>query len=289
LLRVAEFFGAGAVFFLFTAIIQALDHDRLEALRQGYERPKIRSGSLLAAVRKLGVKVSQAPVARDLLLADGIERQLHLAGYSLSAQEWFGVWMLSLGFSVFLGLSLWGSGRLPLFLACVFPILGFTIPRAILSAKSGRVLLETGIEFIGFTEKFSLMVGGAGMSIIDGFKACAADTFLGREIDVLVEDFQNGLPLENALDAFAGKIGLPEADTFVRAIKGALRYGPGRLPEVLGNLVDDMRRARESKVEMIARTMENKVILPVVGTVMPVIFLLIIGPFAVIVMRMLMG
>ena len=285
-LKIAAVFFAAAVFFIFAAIVHAYNYNPVEALVEGYQKPKLRGrGNLRLSARKLGFIVSQVPVARDLVTSERIERQLYLAGYNFSVQEWFGVWMLSVVLGSFFGIAMWGAGGVPLFMSCLFPLLGILIPKALLDERSKRTLVEMEIEFIGVIEKVSLMCG-SGLSIIGAFNSCSSDTLLGREIGVLVQDVNHGKPLEKAIDAFSQKVVLPEVDVFARGMKNAQQYGTDRLPDILQKLVEDIRHARESKVEGIARKMESKLIFPIVGSVLPAVFLIVIGPIAVILLRL---
>jgi tight adherence protein C len=286
LLKIAAVAFAAAVFFLFTAIVQMRNYNPVDALVKGYEQPRLKSRGILQSARNLGTIIARAPVMRDLVMTDRIERQLYLAGYGISVQEWFGIWALSAGLGSFFGLVLWGM-RLPVLFALVCPLLGIFIPKALLDGRSARVLLAAGIEFISFIEKTSLLCG-AGVAITAAFKSCISDTFLGREIGIMEQDIDNGKPLEMGIDSFAKNTGLPEAEALAMAVKNAMQYGQGRLPGALKKLVEDIRHTRESRVEEISRKMESKLILPVVGSIMPAVFLAVIGPIAVIMLHALM-
>lgn len=254
------------------------------AILEGFERQKGDREIALTVVRKLGNLVARIPLLRDMILFESMERKLHHAGFGISVYEWFGIWALCVAAGGVIFVLLWGGGVIPLLVSAAFPLLGFAMPKAFLDNKATVNKTEMRREFIIVAEKIALYCN-IGVSPERAFRACVSNTFLGREIARLIQEVEMGMTMENALESFAARMDIQEAGDFSRSMANATRFGTEHLSVVMEKFVDDMRHARISKVEEVARKMESKMIIPVVCTVYPAALLILIGPLALIFAR----
>ena len=286
----ALFFLAVAVFLAVLAAGRTMRSNPVAEILEGFGRGKgaVTEGARLGLAR-LGNMVARAPLVRDLVLPDRMEKNLKLAGYRYTVQEWFGIWALSTVGGAALGTAAArlaaGHGRLlPLVLTALLTTTGFFLPKGLLGGKVTRGRAEMEREFIIMAEKVALL-SGAGIPVFKALEACAGGSYLGKEVARTVDDYEKGTPPENALDAFARRVDLPDVEDFVSTLKNALRYGPKELPRTLKRFVADMRHWRESRIDAISRTMENKLLFPVVGTVFPAFAIMVLGPIIIIIAR----
>lgn len=283
-MQVAVFFFAAAAFFLVMAAGEVLQRNPVVEALEGFDRRGAGAGITRRELARLGAAVARVPLVRDLVLAERLERQLRLAGYRYTAQEWLGLTGLCFAACAGLGFFAWTGRFLPLPLAVALPAAGLLVPVLLLKEKAAGNRLEMEREFIVVVEKVALLCG-AGIPLVNSLKACAGGTVLGREIARVVEDCEAGTPVERALDGFLGRVDLPDAEDFVWCLKNALRYGPGSLPGALKNYVGALRHSRESRIEAVARKAEVRLLFPLVFTVLPATALMVLGPFAIMLVR----
>ncbi|MGB9661695.1 MAG: type II secretion system F family protein [Moorellaceae bacterium] len=281
---------AAAIFFAIMGLAGLSSRNPLAETLEEFNRPRI---PIKEKARRLAIKIGdlfrKLPPVRDLLDQETLGNRLRLAGYSFSTEEWLGLWLTAGAGTLLAALLLAWTGLIPPFLALALPLLGFLLPKAMLDHRATQKRRDLTREFMVFVEKTALAVS-AGVPLIAAFRnAASSPGVLGPEIALLLEEYDLGAPLPRALDNFASRLDMPEADDFAAALKNALRHGSSNLPNVLLGYVREMRRARDARIEEIARKMETKIIVPVVLTVFPAAALTVLGPIAISVIKALIG
>jgi tight adherence protein C len=100
---------------------------------------------------------------------------------------------------------------------------------------------------------------------------------LAQEIGRLLQDLRVGVPRAEALDSLIQRTDVPDLRQFVHAVIQAEAYG---LPvsRVLRSQASEQREKRRFRAEERAMKLPIKVVFPLVFCIMPVLFIVVIGP-----------
>jgi tight adherence protein C len=234
----------------------------------------------------LGRSLERASFLRRFVSLESVEKDLRRSGWRFSVQEFLGLWF-GVGFSSLLAAAVLISARPAFFLyALLLLLLGFALPRLLLSQKASEMQKRLEKEFIVFVEKTAICVA-AGVPLLRVLSQQAESSGpLAAEVKLAVEEAAGGR-LDLALERFANRVGTEAARDFAASVGNALRHGSSNLSDILLAQSREIRRAREIKIEEAARKMETKVLIPVVLAVMPAAAVLLLGPLAVGLVRML--
>lgn len=240
-------------------------------------------GSLIGA---LGRSLERASFLRRFVSLEAVEKDLRRSGWRFSLQEFLGLWF-GVGFSSLLAAAVLVSARPALFFfALPLPLLGFALPRFLLSQKASEMQKRIEKEFIVFVEKTAICVA-AGVPLLRVLSQQGEGSGpLAAEVRLAVEEAAGGR-LDLALERFANRVNTEAARDFAASVGNALRHGSSGLSAVLLAQAKEIRRAREMKIEEAARKMETKMLIPVVLAVMPAAAILLLGPLAVGLVRLL--
>jgi tight adherence protein C len=122
----------------------------------------------------------------------------------------------------------------------------------------------------------------------EGAMAKAADNSSGPLADEFVrtlQDIQVGRSRHEAYLDLAERSGFPELRSFIRAVVQADQYGIA-IASVLRTQAKEMRLKRRQKAEEHAMKIPVKVLFPLVMTILPAMFVIILGPPILNVIRM---
>jgi tight adherence protein C len=100
---------------------------------------------------------------------------------------------------------------------------------------------------------------------------------LADEIRRLLQDLRVGVPRTEALDGMLARTDVPELRQFVHAIIQAESYGVP-VSRVLRAQAAEQREKRRFRAEERAMKLPVKVIFPLVFCILPVLFIVVIGP-----------
>lgn len=117
---------------------------------------------------------------------------------------------------------------------------------------------------LGFDQSIAYIVGRMEGDLIDQLK-------------VLLRELSMGTPRHEALVRFSKRCGLQEIDMFVSALNQAEELG-SPLANILETQAEDVRANHKQKTEEEAQKITIKMILPLVFFILPVIFIIILGP-----------
>jgi tight adherence protein C len=262
-------------------IQDALDLDKVSRRRIGVR--------VVKALGRIGDRVAGVPVLRDVINYRATGLQLEMAGLSLSAAEFYGLWAVSIAAGLVLPSladTLLFSHRLPVFIKAVMVLMGAVAPRAFLDSRVNNEQLRFNRDFIRYAEKVLIGVS-SGFDFYQVLKRIKKHPgYLYRQIEIMREEIEALVSVDEALDRFADRLNNNMVYGFVNAIKHNIKYGIS-YGDALMEYVDSLRARRQNMIEAIARQMESKLIIPIVLTVMPAAVVLILVPMAIYIARVL--
>ena len=103
---------------------------------------------------------------------------------------------------------------------------------------------------------------------------------LADEISRLVQDMTLGLSRREAYLALADRTSVDELRGFARAIVQAEEYGVS-IASVVRSQAKEMRLSRKARAEAKAQQVPVKILLPLMSCVLPVLFVIVLGPAVV--------
>jgi len=176
-----------------------------------------------------------------------------------------------------------------LLLMIVFGVLGYFLPELWLRSKINKRQEEIVKAMPDALDLLTICVG-AGL----GFDAAMQkvvekwDNELAFEFGRVLREVQLGKTRREALRDMADRVGVPEMTSFVAAIIQSEQLGVS-LGKVLQIQADNMRVKRRQRAQEAAQKAPVKMLFPLVFLVMPALFLVLLGPAAMIVVQMFVG
>lgn len=226
-------------------------------------------------------------------LIEDTRRRLELAGnpVRLGAAEFFVLQILA-------GLALFGLSHVLLLrapamhrwaLSLAIGGLGFYYPRIWLNqriARRKREILKT------LPDALDLLVvcveAGLGFDAAMQRVAERWDNELGRAFARVLHEIALGRARKDALRDMAARVDLPEMTSFVAAIIQAEQLGTN-IAKVLHIQADQMRLRRRQRAEELARQAPIKMLFPLVFLIFPAMFVVLLGPAVLIVIKQFFG
>ena len=92
-----------------------------------------------------------------------------------------------------------------------------------------------------------------------------------------VQDISLGLPRRDAYDALVKRTDVPELKKFVRAIVQGEEFGVP-VSDIVREQAREMRVSRRLRAEAKANQIPVKMLLPLMSTILPVLFMVVLGP-----------
>lgn len=190
-------------------------------------------------------------------------------------------------FSIFL-LTKSPTGLLLLF-AIFLPILAYFIPDILIHGRGAERQKAIELELPNTLDQMLISVE-AGL----GFESAMARAGqngkgpLAEELVRTLQDLQVGRSRKDAYLSMAERTDVPDLRSFVRAVVQADAYGIG-LAGVLRLQAKQMRVKRRQRAEEKAMKLPVKVLFPLMFCILPVLFIVIIGPAVINVMNNFVG
>lgn len=224
---------------------------------------------------------------------DRIEKRLTVAGRPAAVQTFFAL-ILALGtllpVTVFLLLWSASNGAPPgatLLLVPLAAVFGAALPFVWLSRRARARQLAIWKSLPGAFDLITTCVE-AGLGLDAAFQR-VAEKLQGPftdEVRQMLLEVEMGHPRREALEDLAHRTEVPELLTFVNAVIQAQQLGTN-LGTVLRAQAHQMRVKRSQRAEEAARRMSTKMVFPLVFCMMPSLFIVIIGPVVVSVIKAL--
>lgn len=160
-------------------------------------------------------------------------------------------------------------------------LFGFFIPDGLLDAKVSSRKQAVRAEVAGVTDQLAIMVY-AGLSMDAAIVRCANTNSgpMGEELQRAVQDMRVGVTQRQALANLAERVDIPEINALVAALAQADRLGVP-VSETLRLQAREMRLRQRQAAEEMAMKLPVKILFPMVLCIMPVIFIVLLGPAAI--------
>ncbi len=226
-------------------------------------------------------------------IIENIRRRLELAGnpVRLGAAEFFAVQVLA-------GIGLFGVTHVLLLrapplqrwaLSLAIGGIGFYYPMLWLNqqiARRKKEILKTlpdALDLLVICVEAGLGVDAAMQRVAERW-----NNELGKAFARVLQEIALGRSRKDALRDMAARVDLPEMTTFVAAIIQAEQLGVS-IAKVLHIQADQMRMRRRQRAEELARQAPIKMLFPLVFLIFPAIFVVLLGPALLIVIKQFGG
>lgn len=187
---------------------------------------------------------------------------------------------------VYFGMTAIGLGSLRAIVLALFAGLAMHIgPDALLDNKirkrqeAIRAALPDTIDLMTITVE-----AGLGFDAALDRVARSSEGPLGEELRRTVRDMSLGRSRADALRGWADRVNLPELRSLVSALVQAEQFGI-TMGDVLRSQADELRERRRQRAEEHAQKMPVKILMPLIFLILPALFVVIIGPGALELMR----
>ena len=169
-------------------------------------------------------------------------------------------------------------GALTVVLGIVVTAVAYFLPELLLYSRGQERSTAIGLELADTLDQMTIAVE-AGL----GFEAAMARAGktgtgpLAEELVRTLQDMQMGLSRREAYDRLAVRTDVQDLRRFVRAVVQADTYGIA-IADVLRTQADEMRKKRRQRAEEKAMKIPVKVIFPLMLCILPVLFIVLLGP-----------
>jgi tight adherence protein C len=178
-----------------------------------------------------------------------------------------------------------GLSALPLLIGVVVTVVGYFLPELLLHSRGEERSTKIALELPDTLDQMTIAVE-AGLGF-DSAMARAGKNGKGPLAEELVrtlQDMQVGQSRRQAYDALGNRTDVPDLRKFVRAIVQADKYGVA-IADVLRTQAAEMRIKRRQRAEEKAMQIPVKVIFPLLLCILPVLFIVLLGPAALDIVR----
>jgi len=245
-------------------------------LTPGDVRGLVLAGSRFSRLVKPLLDVLARPARRvtpaGMLAA--IERRLELAGAPWSVER---VLLVKLGGALLAAALVLGSGRGPL-VALGVGVVGYLGPDTVLARRARTRQQEISDALPDMLDQLTICVeSGLGFDAALARISRSGHGPLSMELIRLLQDLRIGVPRADALDQLLGRTDVAELRQFVHAILQADTFGVP-ISRVLRSQAVEQREKRRFRAEERAMKLPVKVIFPLVFCILPVVFIVVLGP-----------
>jgi tight adherence protein C len=172
-------------------------------------------------------------------------------------------------------------GTLALLVGAIVTVVSHFLPELLLHSRAQERSQKIILELADTLDQMTIAVE-AGLGF-DGAMAKAGQNGQGPLAEELVrtlQDMQLGQSRRDAYEALAGRTDVVDLRRFVRAIIQADKYGVA-VADVLRTQAGEMRMKRRQRAEEKAMQIPVKVIFPLMLCILPVLFIVLLGPAAI--------
>jgi tight adherence protein C len=176
-------------------------------------------------------------------------------------------------------------GPLPVLLGIVATVVSYFLPELLLHSRGQERSNKIALELPDTLDQMTIAVE-AGLGF-DSAMARAGENGKGPLAEEMVrtlQDLQVGQSRRQAYDSLGTRTDVPDLRKFVRAIIQADKYGVA-VADVLRTQAAEMRMKRRQRAEQKAMQIPVKVIFPLMLCILPVLFIVLLGPAALDIIR----
>jgi tight adherence protein C len=242
---------------------------------------------LRPAVARFGAALSRSTPAKQR--AD-LDARLQLAGRPANlTPEDFGVFRIigaaaGAVVGLLLGLLLGSPVYLVISLA-VLAILGYYGPVLWLGQKVDGVRQEIQKALPDALDLLVITVdAGLGFDAALDRVAAKYKNALSDRIRQMLREVSLGRPRQEAMDEMGRSSGVDDLHNFVQAVIQSEQFGTG-IGKILRIQTDEMRRKRRQRAQQLGAQATLKMMLPMIGCIFPTLWIILLGPAVLIIMR----
>lgn len=171
-------------------------------------------------------------------------------------------------------------GSLSLLITIAVTVVSYFLPELLLHSRGQKRREQIALELPDTLDQMTIAVE-AGLSFDSAMTRAGTNGkgVLAAELVRTLQDVQVGQSRRQAYEALAVRTGVPDLRKFVRAIIQADVYGVP-VADVLRTQAAEMRRKRRLRAEEKAMQIPVKVIFPLMLCILPVLFIVLLGPAA---------
>lgn len=169
-----------------------------------------------------------------------------------------------------------GAGRF--LMGIVFAAAGILFPGFFLSKAAARRAEKIDMELPHFVDQLALIIeAGMGFDAAVSYLADVSDGPLGEEMRRVLTELRVGESRKSAIRNFAVRVGSDDTMAFANAVLASDQLG-SPLGGILKAQASDLRHRRQIHAEERAQKAPVKMLLPMAIFILPVMFILILGP-----------
>src|SRR2546421_8832914 len=120
--------------------------------------------------------------------------------------------------------------------------------------------------------------------IVTGVQTCALPISLSDLLSKALREVSLGRPRLEALDEMGRNSGVEDLHNFMQAVIQSEQFGTG-IGKILRIQADEMRRKRRQRAQERCAQATLEVMLPMVGCIFPTLWIVLLGPAVLILMR----
>lgn len=178
-----------------------------------------------------------------------------------------------------------GNGMILLIVVVMVPV-GYYLPELLLYSRGIERQKAIGLELADTLDQMMIAVE-AGL----GFESAMARAGhngkgpLAEELVRTLQEMRVGIPRRDAYLALEQRTDVPDLRQFTRAVIQADAYGIS-IATVLRTQANEMRTKRRQRAEEAAQKIPTKILIPLMLFILPVLFLTVLGPTVLNVLKM---
>jgi tight adherence protein C len=173
--------------------------------------------------------------------------------------------------------------------AAVGALIGFMLPPYYINTKvrARRKEIQLGLpdvmDLLTIAVEAGLGFDAAIQRVTEKF-----DNALADEFKTVLQEVRLGRPRLEALDEMGRRCGVEDLHNFTQAVIQSEQMGVG-LAKILRLQSEEMRRKRRQRAEELAAQASLKMMLPMVGCIFPTLWLILLGPAVLIILKVKAG
>jgi tight adherence protein C len=165
-------------------------------------------------------------------------------------------------------------------LAVAVTVVAYFVPELLLYSRGQERQAAIGLELPDTLDQMTIAVeAGLGFESAMSRAAKNGKGPLAEELTRTLQDIAVGQPRREAYLALADRTAVPDLRRFIRAVVQADAYGVS-IADVLRTQAQEMRLKRRQRAEEKAMQIPVKVIFPLILCILPVLFIVLLGPAA---------
>jgi len=242
---------------------------------------------LRPAIERLGNMLSRSTPAKA---RQDLDNRLELAGRpgNLTPADFGAIRLVAAAIMAAVGLGIGLLLATPIYLVislAIGAVLGYYLPVLWLKQKvdARRAAIQRGLpdamDLLVIAVDAGLGFDAALARVTDKYKNALSDMFAKvlREVSL-------GRPRLEAMDEMGRSSGVDDLHNFIQAIIQSEQFGTG-IGKILRIQADEMRRKRRQRAQEKAAQATLKMMLPMVGCIFPTLWIVLLGPAALILMK----